>query len=106
MITKVPEPAFYSRSDMNNENALRARFLAGLRLKYREQYIPGPGRGTSPWEAAEKSYGKRQRTAAAKQAAEKVGIRRSAPKEAFGFERFAVSLKRYADTKLEPFRSL
>jgi hypothetical protein len=41
MITKVQEPAFYSRSDMNNENALRARFVAGLQLKYREQYIPG-----------------------------------------------------------------
>jgi hypothetical protein len=42
----------------------------------------------------------------AKQAAEKVDIRRSAPKGEFDFERLAVSLKRYPDTKLEFFRSL
>jgi hypothetical protein len=40
------------------------------------------------------------------EAAEKVDIRRSAPKGAFDFERLAVSLKRYPDTKLEFFSSL
>jgi hypothetical protein len=40
------------------------------------------------------------------EAAEKVDIRRSAPKGEFDFERLAVSLKRYPDTKLEFFRSL
>jgi hypothetical protein len=42
----------------------------------------------------------------AKEVAEEVDIRRSAPKGAFDFERLAVSLKRYPDTKLEFFRSL
>jgi hypothetical protein len=41
-----------------------------------------------------------------KEVAEEVDIRRSAPKGAFDFERLAVSLKRYPDTKLEFFRSL
>jgi hypothetical protein len=44
--------------------------------------------------------------ATAKEVAEEVDIRRSAPKGAFDFERLAVSLKRYPDTKLEFFRSL
>ena len=43
---------------------------------------------------------------AAKEVVEEVGIRRSSPKGAFDFERLAVSLKRYPDTKLEFFRSL
>jgi hypothetical protein len=42
----------------------------------------------------------------AEECAEKVDIRRSAPKGAFVFELVAVSLKRYPDTKLEFFRSL
>jgi hypothetical protein len=40
------------------------------------------------------------RPSAAKEVAEEVDIRRSAPKGAFDFERLAVSLKRYPDTKL------
>jgi hypothetical protein len=39
-------------------------------------------------------------TSAAKQFAEKLEIRRSAPKGAIDFEGLAVSLKRYPDTKL------
>jgi hypothetical protein len=37
---------------------------------------------------------------------EKHDIRRSAPEGAFDFERLAVSLKRYPDTKLEVFGTL
>jgi hypothetical protein len=47
-----------------------------------------------------------QQPAAPKQAAEEVDSRRPAPKGAFDFERLAVSLKRYPDTRLEFFRSL
>jgi hypothetical protein len=46
----------------------------------------------------EKSQGGLQRSSAARQAGEEFGIRRSVPKGAFDFERFAVSLKRYPDT--------
>jgi hypothetical protein len=42
----------------------------------------------------------------AKQAAEKVNVRRPAPKGAIDFEGLAVSLKRYPDTKPDFFRSL
>jgi hypothetical protein len=42
----------------------------------------------------------------AEQAAEKLNIRRPAPKGAIDFEGLAVSLKRYPDTKPEFFRSL
>jgi hypothetical protein len=45
-------------------------------------------------------------TSAAKQAAEKLNIRRPAPKGAIAFEGLAVSLKRYPDTKPEFFRRL
>jgi len=41
MIFKIPVPAFYSRGGMNYEDVSRARLMAGLPQKYREQYIPG-----------------------------------------------------------------
>ena len=40
------------------------------------------------------------------EAAEKAGFRSPAPKGASESEEFTVSLKRYPDTKLGPFRSL
>ena len=42
----------------------------------------------------------------AEKAAEEPNIERAAPKGAIDFEGLAVSLKRYADTKAECFRSL
>ena len=42
----------------------------------------------------------------AEEAAEKLNIRRPAPKGAIDFEGLAVSLKRYPDTKHEFFRNL
>jgi hypothetical protein len=53
-----------------------------------------------------KAHSTRSAFGTPKQAAEKLNIRRPAPKGAFDFEGLAVSLKRYPDTKHEFFRNL